>query len=449
MNHCAIGGIAAASLALAAAGAFAQDKVTLEFSVTEGEYAAQYQGILDLYEEENPNVEINLTSVNEDTEAAFSARVAAGDAPAARDLIWPDKNSYQQYVNLLDVDTLHWDKLIYDGQHAFENTTGIEGYQPTFNVRVGPFRGFIYYADEMEKAGLDPKSIKTVDDLIAFLDELKAYVDSNPDLEYVLDTGWLAGAWGRFNPEVWAFGLGATKEEIADVFRGKIDWTDQANNPFVPYFKTLKLFYDKGYMPERWWTRNWDQDYEAGFIAGKSILTFHGPWTWDKVHAVKPDANLDGFFFPPNKENKIWGDMLSSDWGAAMYSANRDDPNFDEMLKLFNWWNSPQIVKYRAEAVGFVPAMDLSEVGGVELTNDQYTKVIKPVLDGEVNGATFDHGMCGRCVVEEYYVGGTPRVFQDNAMAEIYGDYLEGRTDLAELLEIMKARWERAYNLPN
>jgi len=448
-----VSALASASVVLAAltwtaGSAVAQDKTNLEFVITEGEYTAQYQGILDLYTAENPNINIKLTSVNEDTEAAYGARIAAGDAPAIRDLVYPDKDNYKTYVNLLDVDVKNWDLLQYDGRKTFEEVTGIKGYQPAFNVRTNPYRGFVYYVDEMKKAGLDPKSIKTVDDLFAFLDKLKTYVDGNPDIDYVLDAGWLPGAWGRFNPEVWAVGLGATKAEIGDLFLGKIAWTDQEKNPLVPYFKTLKMFYDKGYMPKRWWTRNWEQDFEASFIARRSVLTFHGPWIWDKVLAVDPNAQLDGFFWPPNKENKIWAGETTTDYGSVLYSSNLDKPEFPEMLKLFNWWNSPQTVKLRAEAVGFVPAMDLSSVGGADLTNDQYAKVIKPVLDGKINGATFDQSLCGRCRAERFRVSGTARPLQDNAMAGIYADYLEGRTDLAQLLQILQDRWERAYSVP-
>ena len=113
---------------------------------------------------------------------------------------------------------------------------------------------------------------------------------------------------------------------------------------------------------------------------------------------------------------------------------------------LFNWWNSPATVKLRSEAIGFVPAMDLSSVGGADLTNDQYVKVIKPVLDGQVyGGAKFDYSLCGRCAAERMRISGTPRPLQDNQMAEIYADYLEGRTTLEDTLAILQKRWERAY----
>jgi ABC-type glycerol-3-phosphate transport system substrate-binding protein len=440
--------ISSASFALSAVmslNAAAQEPVELEFVSTLGEYEFQYRGILDLYEEENPHVTIKLSTINEDTEAAFNARVAAGDVPDILEQVFPDKDNYQTYVNLLDVEVENWDLLTYDGRHVFAEVNGIEDYAPAFNVQISPFRSFVYYKDKMGEAGLDPKSIRTVPELMEFMAELKTFVDQDPDIDYVLDAGWLPGGWGRFNPEAWAVGLGATKREISALYTGEVAWTDQENNPLVPYFKVLKEFYDKGYMPEKWWTRNWEQEFEASFIAGRSIMVFHGPWIWDKVLAVNPDAELDGFFWPPNKENKIWGGEIMADYGAAMFAANQDDPRFVETLKLFNWWQSPEIVKLRAEAIGFVPAMDLSSVGGADITHPQYLKLIKPVLDGEIDGTTFDHSLCGRCVAEANRVSGTPRVLQDNQMAVIYADYLEGRTSLEEMLEILQARWERAY----
>ncbi|RVT86683.1 carbohydrate ABC transporter substrate-binding protein [Rhodobacteraceae bacterium CCMM004] len=435
---------ALAGLALAAfAAPVAAQETVIEVSATQPEYFAQDRAIWDLYEEENPGVKIELFSINEDTEAAFQARVAAGDPPDIRGLTFPTRDNYKTYVNLLDIDFPNWDKANYDARTIFEQTHGVEGYAPAFNVQGGLFLNLIYYADEMEKAGLDPKSIGSVDDLRALLEELKAHVDTRDDVNYVLDIGWHPRFWGRWLLEAWGVGMGATKEDFRRLWTGEIAWTDQENNPMVPALELAKEFTEKGYFPENWWTRAWEQEYEASFITGKSIMAVHGPWLWNKVLAQNPDAELDGIFFPPNENGVVWQDATTADRGSALFAGNMDDPNFEAAKKAFYWWTSPEIVKLRAEAIGYLPAMDLTDQGGVELQNPQYVKLVGPALDaGEI---TFDNSLGGQAAAGPMQKSGTPFVVEDNAMASEIGAYVSGETSLEELLELMQARWDQSY----
>ena len=421
--------------------------VELEVIATEPEYMAQDGAIWSIYEQENPGVTIKMISINEDTEAAYQARVAGGDPADIRaNIFFPTKDNYQTYHDVTGMDCVRWDLFSYDAQNAFRQTHGID-HQPSVNVRSNPFRQFVYYEDVMADAGLDPKSIRTLDELESFLADLKAYVDNDDRLEHVIDAGWLPPAWGRFNNEVWAMGFGATKQDVRDLYLGKIAWTDQENNPFVPFFEKLREWYAAGYMPANWWERSWAQEFEASFIAGRSALAFHGPWIFDKVQAQNPEVELNGFFFPPNRENKVWGPESTSDYGSALYAANAGDESFEAAKDAFCWWVSPEIVKLRAEAIGFVPAMDLSSVGGAELTNTQYVKVLKPVLDGEA-GFEFDQSLCGMCVAAKYRVAGTPEVMMDGSMSEVFGDYITGEMEMDALLALLQERWERAYDIP-
>ena len=91
--------------------------------------------------------------------------------------------------------------------------------------------------------------------------------------------------------------------------------------------------------------------------------------------------------------------------------------------------------------------MDLSSVGGAELTNTQYVKVLKPVLDGEA-GFEFDQSLCGMCVAAKYRVAGTPEVMMDGSMSEVFGDYITGEMEMDALLALLQERWERAYDIP-
>lgn len=121
-------------------------------------------------------------------------------------------------------------------------------------------------------------------------------------------------------------------------------------------------------------------------------------------------------------------------------------PHFNEILKAFNWWNSPATVKLRAEAVGFIPAMDLSSVGGADIKTPQYKKVLEPVLKGKgVGGATFDVSVPAINSADMLKKKGTPHVMADNAAATLFGDYYEGRTTIEQLMAKFQERWNYSY----
>ena len=114
-----------------------------------------------------------------------------------------------------------------------------------------------------------------------------------------------------------------------------------------------------------------ESEYEAGLIGRRSALGYHGPWMWNKILAQNPEAELDGFFFPANADGVMWQDATTSDRGSALYVANLEDENFEAAKQALYWWTSPEVVRMRAEAIGFMPAMDMSEAGGIDLISPQ------------------------------------------------------------------------------
>ena len=55
-----------------------------------------------------------------------------------------------------------------------------------------------------------------------------------------------------------------------------------------------------------------------------------------------------------------------------MRTGNDKKKEYDSIKKLFIWWHSPIIVKLRAEAIGFIPAMKIdppAELKGPQLVN--------------------------------------------------------------------------------
>ncbi len=145
-------------------------QVTLQVSSTVPEWFEQERAIWDLYEDENSNIKIDLFPINEDTEAAYQARVAAGDPADIRVSVFPNLDNYKTYYDMRKLNYAYWNKLSYEGKTIFEQSFGAP-YQPSLNVKSGHFFSFIFHADGIRKAVLDPKkNVRSLQDLEKFLD---------------------------------------------------------------------------------------------------------------------------------------------------------------------------------------------------------------------------------------------------------------------------------------
>jgi len=424
--------------------------VELEVVATDPEYLAKEQEIWSLYEEENTNVKIKLISINEDQASAFDARVSAGtpsDIMSKRTNV--SKNDYKTFVNLQEIDYPYWDKFNYDIKNAFSKGQGIsESYTPVLSVWAGKFYSFLMYEDEMEKAGLKPReTVKTLSDLDNLLAQLKVYIDKNSQFSYVFDIGWDSWFDGSVLLQTFAVAAGFDGKAMEDVFMGKIRWDEVDNNPYAASFKLLKEYYDKGYLPQKWWTRSWDKDYEPGFIAKKSILAFHGPWLWTKVLAADPNAKLSGFPVPINKNGKVWSGAASNVDGACMFACNTGKPQYKETVKAFIWFNSPEIVKLRSEALGLAVCMDLGDVGTPDLKDPQTLSIVKPFREGLFGKGAWESVEPNK-IAAPYIVKGKPEVLQDDAIAVEIGKYFEGAISLNDFMSVLQKRWEDTYSIP-
>jgi ABC-type glycerol-3-phosphate transport system substrate-binding protein len=157
-----------------------------------GEYENGYRQLLDIYEAQNPGVTINLSSFNEDTEAAFLTKVAGGYLPAIEKI--PEnsgrtvgRGNYQEYVNLSEIDFPWFDRWTYDVKNTWADRYGLPGPR-TLDVFQGIVASMVYHRDIMEKAGWDPqKDVKTLDDFERLLDDLVKFVEAEPDMDFPWD----------------------------------------------------------------------------------------------------------------------------------------------------------------------------------------------------------------------------------------------------------------------
>lgn len=422
--------------------------VTIEVVATQPEYMEQDKQIWELYMEEHPNVTIKVTSLNEDQQTAFLARIAANEGPAIMANGFPtaDKSTYKTFVNLLNIDYPYWDQLSYDGKTLFETETGVKDYVPGIQLFNTFNYSFLFYEDEMEKAGLDPTTIRTWDDVDNFLADLKVYVDKTDSLEYVLDTGWHSWVWMLCFPNILSLSMGADPQDLIDLYMGGISWTDLDRNPMVPFFEKIKEYYQKGYLPKNWLGRDWENEYEAGFINRKSIFTLHGPWIWNKVLAADPSAQLGGVPFPAGRDGKLAAYPVTMFQSSAILAQWEGTPEYPEIVKAFIWYNSPEVAEMRAQFNGSKPNFkNLSS--DFTIDSPQYISVVKPAMEGAFGaGLSWDNSPWGVTAAGPYKIEGKADVLQDDAITEPLGKYFNDEMSLEELMALFQERWENAYS---
>ena len=199
-------------------------------------------------------------------------------------------------------------------------------------------------------------------------------------------------------------------------------------------------------MRQQWGTPAGESDYEPGFAAKRSILAYHGPWLWTKVETIDPTAQLAGFCFPANEDGVILNGAAAASKGTVLFACNKDGENQEEAVKAFNWWNSPEIVKIRAEAFGEVTTMDMSSVGSPDLVGSQYNSVIRPIQEGFFGeNVEFDGSPWPRDLAAAYRNKDGQDVTAADDMATNYGDYFEGKITIEQLMDICQSRFEQYY----
>lgn len=425
--------------------------ITLEVAAMQPEFEAQERAIWNIFEKENPNIKIELSSYNEDALPALFARIAGGDPLDIDARRYATKDNYKQWVNLREIDFKYWDYFTYDAKNEWSDTKNIPGYTPVISPFAGLVVSFIYDVEGMEAAGIDASNIRTWDQVDAMLEKLKAHVDSSPSLKYVISTGNHGWCWPYMlaNPIMTSLDADA-QEKSYRLMKGEIKWTDLENNPWVTFFRWLKSYYDKGYFPKNFWEVTWDE-FEAGMIAKTSILTMHGPWMWGKLETADPDIKLSGFPFPANSEGKILAfprGLRSEGSGAGIYvDPNRPEDEMEAVVRAFNWFHSPQIIKIRCEALNKIPAYDLSSVGGVDLKGSQFISIVKGIEEGKFGNVSWDDRPFGINQADPWYKEGQPAIKRADDLLEIWGRYLSNNITLEELMDIYQRRFDAAYDI--
>jgi ABC-type glycerol-3-phosphate transport system substrate-binding protein len=437
--------------------------VTLDVMSPVSEYEAPYREIWNVFEAENPGIKINLFSINEDTAAAHEAKVAGGWLPAieySQELqIHADSDNYQLFTDLSSFDFPWWDRFTFNAKNAWSDLYDLPGPR-TLDL----YQGYVFtwqWNDElMQKSGLDPqRDVKNWDDLEKWLTEGAEWAAKTDGVDWFYNQAWHNWVFGMNYADMFPLAfVDGQREKQVDCWLGRAKFND-ADSPYRHFYEFFVNANEKGWMPPNMWTRQWEGDMEASYIAGKSVMMLHGPWVWDKAMAAGSEFAINGHqagmpSTPPAEGQSPWVQgalppAISA--GYFMRTGNAEQDYWDQTLTAWAWLWSPEAVPMRAQAEGRLPLYKVD--GELDIQGPQYQAVLKEIdtSGGKWADVKWEQSQTGDVLAGPYRKKGSRGVWdwEANGNNEVFANLLQGKITVQDALDIAQKNWEESYDIPD
>jgi ABC-type glycerol-3-phosphate transport system substrate-binding protein len=431
----------------------AAKQVVLDVMAPVSEYEGAYREIWNVFEAEHPDIKINLFSINEDTAAAHDAKVAGGYLPAFENTqemqLFFNKDNYQTALDLSKIDFPWFDRWTYNVKSAWSDLYDLPGPRS-----LDIFQGFVftwqYNADLMDRSGLDPvRDVKSWNDLRKWLDDGAAWAKAEGDVDYFWNQAWHNWVFGMVIMDLipLAFADGTRQDQI-DCFLGKKKFNG-ADSPYRHTYEFFKEANDKGWIPESMWTRQWEGDMEASYIAGKSVMMLHGPWVWDKALAAGSTFKQSGLPSTPPADGQTWlQGALPPTVDAQYFIRTGVDklPEWEQIRTAWNWFFSPKAIPMRAQAEGRMPLYKMDSP--LDLKGPQFQNCLKDIAPGgKFADIVYEEGLNGLTLAGPHMKKGAQGVWdwQANGNNQVFADLLTGKITVQGALDIAQRNWDESY----
>ena len=417
------------------------------------EYEGPYREIWNVFNATHEGIKMNVFSINEDTAAAHEAKVAGGYLPAislTQEMqIFFDANNYEMAVDLSSFDFPWWDRFTVDFKSAWPDLYDLSGPRS-----LDPLQGYVftwqYNADLMNEAGLDPQNdVKSWDDMKKWLDQGTKWAESRDDVDYFWNQAWHNWVFWHYTemwPLAWEDG---SRERQKACYLGEAKFNAD-DSPFRHTFEWYKEAYDNGWLPESFWTRLWEGDMEASYIAGKSVMMNHGPWVWDKALAAGSTFEQAGLPSTPPAGGGPWRQYaappnIDNQW--FMRAGNKDRPEWPQVMEAWNWFFSPEAIEMRASAEGRKPLYNFDEP--IDVKGPQYQALIKEIgtEGGQWADAEWVEGITGAVLAGPHRKKGSKGVWdwESNGNNKLFADLMTEKITVQDALDWLQSNWDESF----
>lgn len=343
------------------------EEVTLTMFLAAPEYADAMNTLIDQYESENPNINIEYEST-QDYNALLKTKINAGEVP---DFFYTatgkEMSVYEDYAA-----DLTNEPLVSAMTDEVKTMNTYEDKVLGFSLKNNMF-GIVYDVDVLNEVGYTefPRTMSEFETLCAELEAAGYQPISTGFAEW-----WVfKHAFQNFTNAA-AEAAGLTTEELVGKFlagEAKISDYPELYNDFFKFVDVCTTYGDSKPLET-------DLNTEITNLATKKapIVIGQGPWIETDVLKINPDANIALAPYPINENAELAKIAKGPDQSVRV---NKNSEHLEEVLDFCNWWyTSDYGQSWFVDVAGVIPP-----VADVELP--EYQIVQSGVADTDVNGS--------------------------------------------------------------
>ncbi|MEH7247293.1 ABC transporter substrate-binding protein [Neobacillus niacini] len=393
------------------------DKVTVDVFQFKVEFKKQFEDLVKKYEDENPDVDINVKTVGggNDYGASLKSAFSAGDEPDIFNVGGPsDVEDYREW--LADLSETK------SASAALEGT--LDSVKEGEEVLGLPFNqegyGYIYNKKVFKDAGIDPATLKTYEDL----EKAVKTLDSKKK-ELGLDAVFALAA-----KETWVIGNHLANVYMAPDFNHSV--LEAFNAKSAPFTKSeeLKRMLDlqAKYSVQPVLSLDYSQQVEQLFSLGKVAMIQQGNWTYNSILDIDPEHAEKNIGMIPIPVEGFEGKLPV---GVPMYWAvnKKSDEKVVQASKDFlDWMYTSDAGKTAVmEDFKFIPAYEGYDTA--KIADPLSQEIYKYSSEGNTIGWVFL---------------GSPIGWQEEVLAVNMQKYLSGESSWEEAIKTAQDSWEKS-----
>jgi len=311
------------------------------------------------FEQENPDIKVEISAPGADYEKLMKIKMAANDMPDVFATHGWAKIRYGEF--LLDLSDQPWaTQLDAAIQPAVTDDSGKVYVLPIDQEKTGP----VFNADILEQYGVEVPLTWT--DFMAACETIKTQSESQVTCVHMGGAdSWPVGQFYDFFST--ALAISPTPNDEQALLDGTYDWSK-----YTVLSQNLLDLKTNGYLNEDALTAKYT-DSAAALAEGKAAFGFYGPFICEEALKTNPDFNCGIMPIPSlveGDEPTFAGGELTT-WGVW-----KDSQNVDAAIRFVNFFAQPENVKVVAES-NKVPA----GLSGVEVDAGYLTKYYDQYAD--------------------------------------------------------------------
>lgn len=392
------------------------EEVTVDIFQFKVEFKDQFEDVVALYEEENPNVNIEITTVGggEDYGAALRSRFASGNEPAIFNIGGPQ-------------DVADWKDSLADltdsaaAGAALEGT--LDGVTVDSEVLGLPYNqegyGLIYNTRLFEEAGIDAASITD----FASLEEAVKTLDSKKE-----ELG-LESVFAFPGKETWVTGLHLSNTFLAPEFDNNVLTAFDAKTVDFKYSEGFKKIVDlqNEYSKQPTVSLDYSQQVEELFSLESVAIIQQGNWAYGSIAGIDQELADNGVGLMPIPVEGL--DNAGIPVGVPMYwgvNKKADENVIKESKAFLDWLYTSDAGKTAVlEDFKFIPAYEGYDTSKI---SDPMSKAI---YDASESGNTIG-----------WVFMGYPTGWGQDELGSNIQKYLSDEATWEEVIDSAKKAWE-------